>query len=115
MFRTVMILIWFLHSKLLLINSFVVAKKFFTDHYQKFVKKSNQLQFLNSMQTSLNNNCLNQALQNFKNYKCRILITEESFNLLSKFLTVSNDHRIVKLINRFPLVARIQFVDIANF
>lgn len=64
------------------------ARKFLVDHYQKFVKKSNQLQFLSSMQNSLNNNSLNQTLQNFKNYKYRILITEESFHLLSRFLTV---------------------------
>ncbi|OTF79755.1 TAF5-like protein [Euroglyphus maynei] len=38
------------------------------------------------MQSSLNNNSLNSALQNFKNFKCRIMITEESFNLLTQFL-----------------------------
>lgn len=41
------------------------------------------------MQSSLNNNTLNSALQNFKNFKCRIMITEESFNLLTQFLKVN--------------------------
>nr|XP_027199866.1 TAF5-like RNA polymerase II p300/CBP-associated factor-associated factor 65 kDa subunit 5L [Dermatophagoides pteronyssinus] len=62
------------------------AQNFFIEHYQRFTKKSNHVQFLSSMQSSLNNNTLNSALQNFKNFKCRIMITEESFNLLTQFL-----------------------------
>ncbi|KAH9530155.1 WD40 associated region in TFIID subunit, NTD2 domain [Dermatophagoides farinae] len=62
------------------------AQNFFIEHYQRFTKKSNHVQFLSSMQSSLNNNSLNSALQNFKNFKCRIMITEQSFNLLTQFL-----------------------------
>lgn len=68
---------------------FSIAQNFFIEHYQRFTKKSNHVQFLSSMQSSLNNNTLNSALQNFKNFKCRIMITEESFNLLTQFLKVN--------------------------
>ncbi|KAF7493584.1 TAF5-like RNA polymerase subunit [Sarcoptes scabiei] len=93
------------------------AQKFFMEHYQKFTKKMNHIQFLNSMQTSLTNKILSPALQNFKNFKYRIIITEDSFNLLNAFLRHEQYLSILQTFNScldFRLMTREEFQNQHN-
>ena len=70
---------------------FIIARQFFLAHNQRFMngpKKSTTSNMMEALQLSLNKQTLAPVLDVFKN-KVRVMISEESFNLLTKFCSVS--------------------------